>query len=458
MGRPDLTRPPHLSRRHVLGALGGLGVAGAFGLAATGSGAAELTSSARARVRYWNLFSGGDGSNMIAMLDGFRKAHPGIAVKDSTFQWGNPYYSKLAMAAAGNRAPDLGVMHLGRMAGFAPGRLLDPFDVELLARYGVREQDFDPVLWRRATIDGELYALPLDIHVQLCFYRRDVCRKAGLLDDDGQLVPVTSTEDWFKALAAAKKATARSGLQALGIKATDLNFSWWFFVAFYQQLGGAYYNRDLTDVVFDLDQATEVLEFLRRHVTDGYSKPVPVAVDAEQFLNGAPFIWEGDWSVPVLSGEKVDYGATPLPAVFGEPATHAEAHAFVLPHQADRGGPANEGAHRLAAYIVKHAASWALGGHIPAYTPTLKSPAYRKLRPQSEYVGAMDQMALEPQTWFAGSTGTLTQRIGPEIVASNVGSARPDVAARRMRDVLEQLLAMKNPMEGRSAAEGGAVA
>ncbi len=161
MGRPGL------SRRRLLGAAGGLAVAASFGFAALGSGADALASTARTRVRYWNLFSGGDGSNMIAMLDAVRKAHPDIAVKDSTLQWGNPFYTKLAMAAAGNRAPDLGVMHIGRVAGFAPGRLLDAWDVSLLAKYGLRESDYNPRLWQRGIVDGKLYALPLDAHVQL---------------------------------------------------------------------------------------------------------------------------------------------------------------------------------------------------------------------------------------------------------------------------------------------------
>ena len=41
-------------------------------------------------MRYWNLFSGGDGSNMIALLDAFREADPDIAVKDSTLQLADP--------------------------------------------------------------------------------------------------------------------------------------------------------------------------------------------------------------------------------------------------------------------------------------------------------------------------------------------------------------------------------
>ncbi|MFF2507742.1 extracellular solute-binding protein [Streptomyces sp. NPDC058067] len=449
MGRPGL------NRRQLLAGLGGVTVAGSLGFAALGTGADALATSASTRVRYWNLFSGGDGYNMIAMLDAFRKANPAIAVKDSTLQWGHPYYTKLAMAASGSRAPDLSVMHLGRVAGFAPGRLLDPWDVDLLGEYGVREQDFSPTLWKRAVDDGKLYALPLDIHVQLSCYRKDVLKKAGLLGADGLIVPITSTKEWFDALKAAKKAT-KHGLQTLGLHANDQNFSWWFFVAFYTQLGGTYFNDAMTEVTFDEGKATQVLEFLRQHVTDGYA--IAGADDAAQFINSAHFVWEGNWSVPVCSGAKIEYGAIPLPPVFGKQATHAESHSFVLPHRSRRGGAANDGAYRLAAYIVKHALAWAAGGHIPAYQPTLSTAVYKKLTPQNEYVSAMDHQATEPKAWFAGSTGTLAARIGPVVASSNLGSAKPAAAAQRMKNVLQTLLAMKNPMDGKTAAQtqGGA--
>ncbi|MFF1679969.1 extracellular solute-binding protein [Streptomyces sp. NPDC058256] len=452
MGRPDL------NRRHLLAGLGGLTVAGSLGFAALGTGADALASSASTRVRYWNLFSGGDGANMITMLDAFRKANPSIDVKDSTLQWGNPFYTKLAMAAAGNRAPDLGVMHMGRVAGFSPGRLLDPWDEELLAKYGVRKEDYNPALWNRGVIDGKLYALPLDIHVQLCFYRKDVLKKADLLGDDGRMIPVTSTGEWFDVLKKAKK-VQKKGLQTIGLWTNDQNFQWWFFVAFYTQLGGRWFNDDdpaNTEVLFDVDKATRVLEFFRRHVTDGYV--IPGAPTGEQFINGAPFTWEGNWSVPVFSGAELDYGATPLPPVFGKQATHAESHAFVLPHQAGRGGATNEAAHELAAYVVTHALQWAAGGHIPAYTPTLSTDAYKKLEPQNEYVSAMDHQATEPKVWFAGSTGVLAQDLGPVVVSSTMGSAKPAAVARTMKSHLTKLLASKNPMDGKTAAQGGAVA
>jgi len=69
-----------LSRRQLMGGLGGLLVAGSFGFAALGTGADALAAGSQTRVRYWNLFSGGDGYNMIAMLRRVPRTVLGILV------------------------------------------------------------------------------------------------------------------------------------------------------------------------------------------------------------------------------------------------------------------------------------------------------------------------------------------------------------------------------------------
>jgi multiple sugar transport system substrate-binding protein len=70
----------------------------------------------------------------------------------------------------------------------------------------------------------------------------------------------------------------------------------------------------------------------------------------------------------------------------------------------------------------------------------------------------MDHQATEPKVWFAGSTGVLAQDLGPVVVSSTMGSAKPDKVAQTMKSHLTKLLASKNPMDGRTAAQGGAVA
>ena len=76
------------------------------------------------------------------------------AVNRTILDWGASYYTKLAMSAAGGRASDVAALHLSRLAAYAPGGLLDPWDLDLLAEFGVTEENFAPAVWRRAQHDG----------------------------------------------------------------------------------------------------------------------------------------------------------------------------------------------------------------------------------------------------------------------------------------------------------------
>lgn len=82
---------------------------------------------------------------MIELAERFRSEAPNVRVTDTTLMWGAPYYTKLAMACAGGRAPDLATMHASRLATF--GRdLLGEWDLEELTARGVSREELDGVL------------------------------------------------------------------------------------------------------------------------------------------------------------------------------------------------------------------------------------------------------------------------------------------------------------------------
>ncbi len=64
----------------------------ASGFTGTSGGTTKLT------LVYWNLLSGGDGAHMETMEAAYTKAHPGVTLDSTILTWGNPYYTKLAMA------------------------------------------------------------------------------------------------------------------------------------------------------------------------------------------------------------------------------------------------------------------------------------------------------------------------------------------------------------------------
>ncbi|NED01006.1 extracellular solute-binding protein, partial [Streptomyces sp. SID6648] len=96
-------------------------------------------------------------------------------------------------------ASDVAAMHLSRLAGYAPGGLVDAFDLDLLAEYGVTSEDFAPAVWSRTQYEGTVYAIPLDVHPFIVFYDKKAAEQAGLLDTSGELAPMGSPEALLEA-------------------------------------------------------------------------------------------------------------------------------------------------------------------------------------------------------------------------------------------------------------------
>ena len=415
MGRPDL------NRRHLLATAGGLAVAGSLAFAALGTGADALASGADTRVRYWNLFSGGDGANMIAMLDAFREEHPGIDVKDSTLQWGNPFYTKLAMAAAGNHAPDLGVMHMGRVAGFSPGRLLDPWDEDLLAKYGVRKADYNPALWNRGVIDGKLYAVPLDQHPFVLYYNLEICKKAGLLGPDNKIKTVKGVTAFLDMLRAVKETTGKYAVSV------DTTSPWRLWYTLYGQLEGEFFSPDGTELVIDDAKALEALDLIAKLASEGLTpRSANYAALVAQFTNvDAGMSFNGEWEVTTYQTAKLPFSMAPFPVVYDVPKFQGDSHTFVLPHQARRNADDTKATIEYIAWMLKHSVGWAAGGHIPAYQPVARSAEYQALKPQSNYAGIPAYLNYDPDAWFTGAGSDFQNYFAENVQNVFLGSGDP---------------------------------
>jgi multiple sugar transport system substrate-binding protein len=441
--------PHRLSRRRALaGGIGALAATTALGPLSGCAAPSTAAGPGQTRLRFWHLFGGGDGVNMQGMLDAFRAEHPDVSLEAATLQWGAPYYTKLGMAGAGGRAPELAVLHLARLAGFAPGRLLDPFDLDLLADLGVREQDFPPGIWQRGRVAGEQYAVPLDTHPFVLYYQTEVCEKAGLMSG-GRLKPIEGTEEFADALRAAKKVTGQPGLvtETLG---PDCITPWRLFATFYSQTGGKVLSEDGKRLALDDTKALRVLEYMAGLAEEGLMVRRADYGASVGIFNGGKtaFHLNGEWEISSFRTTGIPFSMTTVPTLFGRPGTQADCHAFVLPHQADRGGATNEAAHRLVAWMLRNSVAWAEGGHVPAYLPVLKDPAYLELKPQSEYRGVIDDVALDEPAWFAGSASRMWIELGAVFSGVLTGSRTPRGALTEAKVRLRNLLDTRNPLPG----------
>jgi multiple sugar transport system substrate-binding protein len=439
----DMDATRRVGRRGFLAgaaALGaGLVTAGCSGTYDFASGFTGTSGGAtRSTLVYWNLLSGGDGAHMETMESAYTKAHPEVTLDSTILTWGNPYYTKLAMAIRSGSPPDVAIMHLSRINEFGPPGMLTPISLRLLAEHGMRPADFTPLAFARAHFRGQQLAIPLDTHPFVQYYNTKICKKAGLLDASGQLPPVKGAPGLLAMLRRLKKTGVTP---AVCDQVDDPATAWRLFYTLYSQAGGKVLADNGKRVVLDEALAIRVLTFIHQMATEGLMVAnVDSNGGAALFQGGeAALYWEGEWEVDVFQAAKLPFSMQPFPAVFGTGVTQADSHTFVLPRQSTRDPEKVSMALTMIRSLLGQSLIWAEGGHIPAWLPTRRSAAYKKLRPQSNYESVADHVVYDPPAWYSGSGSDMENYAGGAIGTLMTGGLAPKAAYQEMRQSFETL-------------------
>ncbi|QSZ47644.1 extracellular solute-binding protein [Arthrobacter sp. D5-1] len=390
-----------LSRRQLLTGSALLG-GGLLATSLTGCGGAAQAAAVQ-DIGFWHLLSGGDGIKMQAMINAANQANPGFKVHPTVLAWGPPYYTKLAMASAGGRPPEVAIMHASRVPGYAPGGLIDPWDLDLLAENGVTASDFAPRIWEKSQHGGKVFSIALDSHPFVMFYNTDVAAKAGVLGGNGLLQEVSSP-DGFKAMALEmQKVTKAHGL-SFGYLGSGSQM-WRLFYTLYKQHG---VDMELTPgqpMKVDRDAAIESLEFMASLFDDTIAAQAgDISTGIAEFARGGSgMLFSGVWELPTMKKAGIPVDAATIPTLYGTPASYADSHSFVLPRQLNVNEDKRRDVYKFVTDVLKGSLSWAEAGHIPGYQPVVQSQAYRELTPQIHYANAADIIAYDPEAWFSGS-------------------------------------------------------
>ncbi|GAB7304262.1 hypothetical protein MAFF212519_21330 [Clavibacter michiganensis] len=234
-------------------------------------------------------------------------------------------------------------------------------------------------------------------------YNTDVAAQAGVLGSDGQLEEITSPDRFLEVMRAMQAVTGEHALSYgyLG----DGAQMWRLFYTFYKQMGGDMELPTGGEVVYDRDKAVASLEYIQTLLDGTIATPSGDAGTAIAEFAGAKSgaIVTGVWELPTFQKAKVPFDAMPIPNLFGTPATFADSHAFVLPHQSSPDPVKREKTYAFVADLLKNSLQWAGAGHIPAYKPIVDSPEYAELLPQAHYADAAAQIEYDPVAYFTGS-------------------------------------------------------
>jgi multiple sugar transport system substrate-binding protein len=230
--------------------------------------------------------------------------------------------------------------------------------------------------------------------------------------------------------------------------ANDPATTWRSFYTLYSQLGGQVLS-GAGEVTLDRARATTVLELLheltvgRGLAPSSFDYGSSVALFASQ---KAGFYWEGEWEVTTFQTAKIPFDMAPFPNVLGTPAIQADSHSFVIP-RLERDDPGRvDRALTFIKALLDQSQTWAEGGHIPAWRPTLESSAYRDLKPQSHYADAADSAVYDPPAWYSGSGSDFEVEMGSAVAAVMNGGRTPAQAVDQMLASLRRLAGTASPV------------
>jgi multiple sugar transport system substrate-binding protein len=359
-----------------------------------------LTQAAPTEIIFWDFLSGGDGVRMTQIVEEFNKSQQDIRVTKSTLTWGEPFYTKIHTAVVAGQTPDVMTYHLSRFPAGILAKDLRPLTTEELAQAGLKASDFQKSLVdsslelsKKYGQTDQLFGVPLDIHTLVLYYNKTALQKADLLDADGKPKGLDGIEAFKKTLIAFKE-KARLTPIVFSSTSADPASTWRAWFTLFKQQGGDFLKDgqlSFGDMANQGNKSLQVLADLAQQglLTKNTTYPAMVALFT---VGRGAFMINGNWEVPTLVDLQkqgklpFEYGIVLFPKLFENQDTWADSHQLAIPsNQKTPASPEKVAAAlKFVAYVVKQA-TWAGGGHIPAYLPLQESDAYKQMSPNNQY-------------------------------------------------------------------------
>lgn len=363
------------------------------------------------------------------LTNAFNAEDNGITIEKLGGQaWGD-YYTQLSTTFAGGEPPDVAVMHQHRIPDFAARGLLTPIG-DLLADAGVDFADYTGPAQDGATYEGDVVAVPFDIHASLWHVNVDLFEEAGLVDDSGAPIMPTSREELMEQAAAIEAAT---GAQYFGHDWFEFGVGARLFLALVAQQGGDIYDGAAAAV--NTAEGQEALSLLNE-LADDHSDPEQGYTDSQQeFLAGnIAVLHNGTWVVNQYAAEApFNYTATNVPTLYDQPAAWGDSHLWVLPAQSEEDPARTAAAIEFVSYLYEHVGDWAKGtGHIAPRESVLTSTDYTDAPQRGNYAETASIASLVPAVeGWAGAWDALAEELNATWVADkDVDQALTDAEAR----------------------------
>ncbi|CAM4320380.1 multiple sugar transport system substrate-binding protein [Paenibacillus endophyticus] len=351
---------------------------------------------AAVKLEFWTPFSGGDNQFMTEMVNQFNKENPSIEVVQMNTRL-DDYYSRLRTAIMSGSAPDLAILHQTSLPQFVQNGYIEKL-TEPARQAGLDWKGFNANILESIVYDGNPYAVPLDTHALVMYYNKSYLRQAGLLD--GNDMPMMSSgADGFHAFLKQLKASIPPDAAPLAQPSTRID-SVWLWWSLYNQLegGGAFYNEELTETVFNNPKALKALDYTNQLYKQELIPP-NINDSFKLFYDGkAAVLITGMWGTGAFEkAPGLDFGVIPMPVLYDHAAVWGDSHTIAIPTKLGMTDAKKAAALIFAKWCVEHGEMWAEAGHVPSMTKVVASEPFNSLKYRSAYAATANYVAYWPR-------------------------------------------------------------
>ncbi|WP_167357100.1 ABC transporter substrate-binding protein [Paenibacillus pectinilyticus] len=390
------------------------------------------------RITFWTPFSGGDGQFMAELIQQYNTENPDHVKVEQINNNSGDYYTKLSTAIVTEEAPDIAIVHSAKYSQYAPAGFLTDLNT-LAPEAGVNWDDFNPTILKSTVADNQHLGIPLDTHLEVMYYNKDLLKRAGLLDEKEKPI-MASGETGYLQFLEQIRARVPSNISPLAEPNVRID-SYWLWYSFYNQMnqdGGRFYTDDGQTAALDNPSALKSLEFVNSLYTKKLILP-NINDQVQAFAKGnAATLITGVWATGTFEkATDLHFGVTKIPQIYDHPAAWGDSHTFSLPYHEKPDKQKQLAALKFANWVAAHGASWAKAGHIPAVKKAVESPEFQGLKYRPDYASAADDVKYFPNQ---PRQGTINDELVREFEKMMAGQITPQEVLHNAQTIINSNL------------------
>jgi multiple sugar transport system substrate-binding protein len=315
------------------------------------------------KITMWTPLTGEDGGIMDQMVEEYNDTDPEFPVEHVVSP--DLYTQIYTVMSTGEGTPDLSIIHADRVAGFERQGMLEPLDDIMTTHSDLNQDNYIEQAWEVGNVDGDQYAIPLDIHSNVLYYNKDLLEKydaTSFLDDD------VLTIDEIMSL---------SGKLDEGDYAINNSLISWVLLGLVVDLGGDISDEEGNPTI-NTPEMEEAMQALVNIQEEGLMTPNGEDGYAMFQGNQVLFSSDGTWSSLAFDQvEDLNYGVTNIYSF--EPDNfhnRSSAHVFAMLDNDERTDEKEQGIADFLTWVRENSITWAEAGQIPASREVFESPEF----------------------------------------------------------------------------------